>query len=247
MKLLILLISLTLIGCSTVRQVENTEEVEINPSTTTETHTIDLTGATKYRGRFTVYASAAVDSDPDGKYCLQDKNNRCISAPLNYDKVCFLQMQGGGTVDNVKYSWGGTNRRSKHSCSKWGRTYAKTVITRFKRNEVSHSIGSFNNILSPFKSVACPREFSNKTRIYVPVANGIKLPDNSVHDGVFVCDDRGGAIKRLSDGTYKIDTFIGLINFKPWKMNDWGLTTRKSPFKHTGNTKVTHDFYVLKK
>lgn len=199
----------------------------------------------KYKGRFTVYIAAGVKSDKRGKYCLQDKNNKCISPKLNADKVCFLAMQGSGTVDNVKYSWGGRNSTSKHSCAKWGKTYARSHVTRFKRNRVSHSIGSFNNILSPFKSVACPREFANRQKIFVPMARGIILPNGDIHDGVFHCDDRGGAIKRLDDGTYKIDTFLGFVLFEPWKMNDWAKTSKASPFKHTANQKVTHDFYLI--
>lgn len=199
----------------------------------------------KYKGRFTIYASAAVYSDKGGKYCLQDTKNKCISAPLNYDKVCLLQMQGSGMVDKTMYSWGGRNAVSKHSCAEWGSTYARSNVTRFKVNSVSHSIGSFNNILTPFYSVACPREFANRTKIYVPSAKDIKLPDGSKHSGFFSCDDRGGAIKKLNDGTYKIDTFIGLVRFQPWKMNDWRLVNRKSPFRHTSNQNVTHDFYVV--
>ena len=199
----------------------------------------------KYKGRSAGYASAAVYSDKGGKYCLQDVKNKCISAPLDYDKVCFLQMQGSGMVDKTMYSWGGRNAVSKHSCAKWGSTYARSNVTRFKVDSVSHSIGSFNNVLVPFRSVACPRQFADRTRIYVPKAKGTKLPDGSIHDGIFSCDDRGGAIVRKSDGTYKIDTFLGLIRFHPWKMNDWGLTGRKSPFKHTANQNITHDFYVV--
>ena len=149
-------------------------------------------------------------------------------------------------VDNKMYSWSSPNRTTRHSCAKWGSTYARSNVTRFKVNNDSHSIGSFNNELDPYYSVACPREFPNKTKIFVPSAKGIKLPTGVIHSGIFTCDDRGGAIVKKPDGTYKIDTFLGLIEFHPWKMNDWGLTGRKSPFKHTKNQKITHDFYLLK-
>ena len=240
----ILLLSIILVASCSNIPTEQPTEVSSRTPTPSVKEKIKL--GKKFKGRFTVYASAKVRSDKNGKYCLQDTKNKCISAKLNYDKICFLQMQGSGMVDNTKYSWGGRNVISKHSCAKWGSTYARSNVTRFKVNSVSHSIGSFNNVLTPYFSVACPREFANKTKIYVPSANGIKLPTGTIHSGIFSCDDRGGAIIKKSDGTYKIDTFLGLIEFYPWKMNDWGMTGRKSPFKHTKNQNVAHDFYLVK-
>jgi hypothetical protein len=234
-NLIKVIIFLTVASCATVEKPapvkEDKKEIELGK---------------RLKGRFTVYASAKVKSDPNGNFCLQDSNNGCISPKLNRDKVCFLQMQGSGMVDDVMYSWSSPNKTTKHSCATWGSTYARSNVTRFKVNNVSHSIGSFNNILRPFYSVACPREFKNRQRIYVPAAVGVRLPNNSIHDGIFTCDDRGGAIVKKADGTYKIDTFIGLVHFHPWKMNDWGLTGRTSPFKHTANQKITHDFYLIK-
>ena len=237
MKTLILISLVALVSCST-----ELPKVEPAPTKPVVEETLKL--GKRYKGRFTKYIAAKVDSD-GGAYCLQDKNNKCISKGLSRDKVCFLQMQGSGMVDDVMYSWDSPNKITKHSCATWGSTYARSNVTRFKVNDISHSIGSFNNILTPFYSVACPRQFKNRTRIYVPSAKGISLPDGGKHSGVFTCDDRGGAIKKLPDGTYKIDTFIGLVHFKPWKMNDWGMLTKKSPFTHTRNQKETHDFYVV--
>lgn len=258
-NILIILLLLLLTGCATLDSPVKNE----TPTKLETSKEIDLTGAKKLKGRFTVYAAARVKSDPNGRYCLQGSNNKCVSKKLNKDKVCFLQMQGSGMVDNVKYSWARSNSVTKHSCSQWGKAYSTVNKGRFKVNNKSDSIGSFNNVLEPYKSIACPCNpapsqralyvssgckfpFNKHQRIYVPAAKGIKLPNGKIHDGIFVCHDRGREIQRKLDGSFKIDTFIGSVLFSPWKMNDWRLTSRKSPFKHTGNQNKTWDFYFLK-
>ena len=111
MKKLILL--LLVVGCSS-NVVETTKEpVKQEPVG-------ELKLGKKFKGRFTVYDSPNLKSDRGGKYCLQDTNNKCISKPLNRDKVCYLQMQGSGMVDGVKFSWDKPNRVVQHSCATWG-------------------------------------------------------------------------------------------------------------------------------
>ena len=41
-------------------------------------------------------------------------------------------------------------------------------------------------------------------RLYIPSADGVVLPDGSVHDGIFTCEDTGGAVT----GNH-IDVFLG--------------------------------------
>lgn len=60
--------------------------------------------------------------------------------------------------------------------------------------------------LTPFRSIAVdPKTIALGTKVFIPEAVGAPLPDGSTHDGVFVAEDTGGAIK----GKH-IDVFSGL-------------------------------------
>ncbi len=59
-----------------------------------------------------------------------------------------------------------------------------------------YGYGLENYVLKPFHSVAVdPRVVPIPSRIYIPAAKGIKLPDGSVHDGYFEAVDIGDAIQ----------------------------------------------------
>jgi hypothetical protein len=80
-------------------------------------------------------------------------------------------------------------------------------------------MGSQSNPLVPFRTLACDLgTVRNSTpwingryarfgqRIYIPDARGTRLPDGTVHDGIFTCGDIGGLIT----GNH-IDVFIGAV------------------------------------
>lgn len=86
-----------------------------------------------------------------------------------------------------------------------------------------YGYGLGENILVPFRSVAVdPEVVPIGTRVYIPKAKGIPLPDGSIHDGYFMAVDIGDAIKNK-----RIDIFTaygdqsrvfesrGLENMKP--------------------------------
>jgi len=68
-------------------------------------------------------------------------------------------------------------------------------------------IGSRNNALIPFRSVATdPSVIKGGTVMYSPELDGMKLPDgSSTHDGCVRADDTGGAIKGA-----RVDWFVAL-------------------------------------
>jgi 3D (Asp-Asp-Asp) domain-containing protein len=72
------------------------------------------------------------------------------------------------------------------------------------------SFGASRKCLKPFKSVAAdPALYPFGTKIYVPAADGVTLPDGSQHDGTFVVEDTGGDI----DGTSRFDFYTGDMSF----------------------------------
>ncbi len=60
--------------------------------------------------------------------------------------------------------------------------------------------------LIPYRSVAVDRkQVRLGSVLYIPAADGLVLPDGTVHDGVFLADDVGGAVRGR-----KMDFFVGL-------------------------------------
>ena len=172
-----------------------------------------------------------------GSFCLRDKTAKCISGGIRHDQKCFVQMQGSGVIDGKMFAYHSASSRgipSSDSCAKYGNAWKGSGNVRFYISEVfKYGKGSFNNPLVPYKSIACPREFKNNHKFFIPDAKGVVLPDGSTHNGVFVCHDRGGAIK----GNH-IDTFLGLIDYSTnWKMFDWNRGAKNNPFKHVKSTK----------
>jgi hypothetical protein len=153
-------------------------------------------------------------------------------------------MQGSGVIDGKMYAYhsakSGVPR--KDSCAKYGKAWRGSGNVRFYVDQnFKYGKGSFNNSLYPFKSIACPPQYRNRTRIYVPAAVGV-LVSNVPHTGVFHCDDRGGAIK----GNH-IDTFLGLIDYSTnWKMKDWARPAKYNPFKHVkSSSSKTFDAFLV--
>lgn len=186
----------------------------------------------KYRLWSTFYKTPALYSAKEEKFCLKDMTGKCVSGNIKHDQKCFIQMQGSGIIDGVLFVYEGASSRgipASDSCSRYGSTWNGSGNVRFKPStEFKYGKGSFNNPLIPYVSIACPKEFPNNMKFYIPDAKGIKLPDGSVHDGIFICHDRGGAIK----GDH-IDTFIGIVDYSTnWKMKDWARGGAQNPFTH---------------
>ncbi|MBI3268978.1 MAG: hypothetical protein HYZ53_08145 [Planctomycetes bacterium] len=76
---------------------------------------------------------------------------------------------------------------------------------RFTFVDAPYGLGAQGIHLVPFRSVAVDRSVVRLgTRLYVPAARGILLPDGSRHDGIFEAHDVGSAIRGR-----RIDVFIG--------------------------------------
>lgn len=148
-------------------------------------------------------------ADEDNYHCqsqnlvtVRDTKNRPLA------KVCkrFLNaliMEGTGVLSDrgegrVTLNWAGNNRfRILKRC-----TYGEGA---------SASSEGATNCLLPFHTLATDlRKGGYKVGdvLYIPKADGIILPDGSVHNGIFEVRDTGGAFK----GTKKlrIDMFVGL-------------------------------------
>jgi 3D (Asp-Asp-Asp) domain-containing protein len=82
----------------------------------------------------------------------------------------------------------------------------KDGTMRFQVVSAPYGLGSRNNPLVPFRSIATdPKVIPYGTVLYIPKAVGAKLPDGSTHDGYFMAADCGGGIKGL-----RLDLFTGL-------------------------------------
>ncbi len=98
---------------------------------------------------------------------------------------------------------------------------------RFKViNNAPYGFGYANKPLRPFRSVAVdPKVIPLGSTLYIPAAKGAKLPDGTIHDGIFYAEDTGGAIKG-----HRIDLFTGffkgrkvfenhgILSYKPLKV-----------------------------
>lgn len=109
-----------------------------------------------------------------------------------------------------------------------GRVINTSGNKRYRVVEAPYGLGVSNYHLIPFKSIAVDKKVVPiGTRIFIKEAVGIKLPDGSVHDGVFYAHDVGGGI----DGKH-IDILL------PKKMymklfNEAGIRSKAKLFKVT--------------
>jgi len=75
---------------------------------------------------------------------------------------------------------------------------------RFRLTSSRYGEGSLGCALTPYRTVAVdPRFVKLGTTIYIPQMKGARLPDGTIHDGIFIADDRGHLRGR------HIDIFIG--------------------------------------
>jgi 3D (Asp-Asp-Asp) domain-containing protein len=64
--------------------------------------------------------------------------------------------------------------------------------SRFRISRSTYGLGSTGCRLVPYRTIAVdPRFVKPRTRIYIPQLKGTRLPDGTVHDGMFIASDRG--------------------------------------------------------
>jgi hypothetical protein len=234
---LLLIILLPLGGCATKTPTPPTTTEPTKPEEPTKPVELSKLKLGTKRTLWSTYYKTPELKSGTGSFCLRDKDAKCISGGIRHDQKCFIQMQGSGVIDGKMFAYHSASSRgipSSDSCAKYGNAWKGSGNVRFYVSEVfKYGKGSFNNPLIPFKSIACPREFKNNHAFLIPDAKGITLPDGSIHNGVFYCHDRGGAIKGN-----QIDTFLGLIDYSTnWKMFDWNRGAKNNPFTHVKSTK----------
>ncbi len=76
---------------------------------------------------------------------------------------------------------------------------------RFRVTTAPHGLSHCERPLVPFRTAAVdPDHVALGTILFVPAARGARLPDSSYHDGLFVADDVGSAIR-----DDRVDIFVG--------------------------------------
>lgn len=234
MRNLLVLLLLCVFGCGTMPEIPSEAP---RPVQTVKPEPKEVKLGTKRELWSTFYKTPEIKSG-GGNFCLRDKNAKCITKGIRHDQKCFIQMQGSGVVDGKTYNFqhppSSRGIPSKDSCAKYGRVWRGSGNVRFYTSErFPYGKGSFNNPLFPYKSIACPKEFKDNHKFFIPDAKGVVLPDGSKHNGIFICHDRGGAIK----GRH-IDTFLGNVDYSTnWKMFDWNRGAKSNPFTHISSSK----------
>lgn len=199
----------------------------------------------------TFYLIPKVDSSSVG-YPYRDINSNIISPKVSLEHWCFGGLQGTINVDGVVYGVVKKTWSKRVPCERSfmsGLSYASsTGRLKFKKDKHKYGTGNKSNPLTPYKSIACDQSiYKFKQKFFIPSAKGCELPDGSKHDGVFVCEDVGGAIK----GDH-IDTFIGFVDYRGVSMKGnekWAHAARsvlpcfKDYIKSNANS--TFDAYLV--
>lgn len=147
-------------------------------------------------------------------YPLRDRNGKALTGNLELDHWCMIGLQGTGAVDGKTFTYQTRNKSGRVPCE---RSFLKSASfaratgdIKFYPDKYKYGSGNKGNPLKPYYSIACDQSrYKFGQKFYIPAAKGAILPDGTVHDGIFSCDDIGGAIK----GNH-IDTFIGFVDLK---------------------------------
>ena len=145
---------------------------------------------------------------------IRDMRDQVIGPKLKPSEWCKASIEGTFSLQGETYNFAGTKWPRQTRCS-----HKPSEKVRWKKSKFKYGYGNKGNALVPFKSIACDQGTVKDskpipgigflkfgTKIYIPKARGVALPDGSIHDGIFICDDVGGAIT----GNH-IDIFLGLI------------------------------------
>lgn len=148
----------------------------------------------------------------DGGIPIRNMGGRSIGPDVARSDWCAGALAGSLRVDGRVYNYAGVSGRPQASCS-----HGPSERVRWSRSPFANGTGAQDNPLHPFRTIACDLGWVGGSRawvdggypafgqqIYIPAAVGVVLPDGSVHDGVFICEDTGGAVT----GNH-IDVFLG--------------------------------------
>ena len=118
---------------------------------------------------------------------------------------CLAGIEGTVCIDGVVYNYAGSTGKSQTTCP-----ISATEKIRWMKSPYPYGIGSKNNPLIPFVSIATdPKVIPFGKRVYIKEAVGLRYVVGNqewIHDGIFRADDVGGAIK----GNH-IDVFLGNV------------------------------------
>ncbi len=143
---------------------------------------------------------------------IRNMGGRAIGPSVARSDWCAGALAGSLRVGGEVYNFAGVTGSPQASCS-----HGPSERVRWRRSPHPYGTGARSNPLHPFRTIACDLgwvggstpwvnggypEFGQ--RIYIPAADGVELPDGTVHDGIFVCEDTGGAVT----GNH-IDVFLG--------------------------------------
>ncbi len=161
----------------------------------------------------TIY-SLVEGRERDGGIPIRNMNGRVIGPEVARSDWCAGALAGTMRVAGEVYNFAGTAGSPQANCS-----HNPSERVRFTRSPHPFGTGAASNPLRPFRSIACdlgnvggstpwvdggyPR-FGQQ--IYIPSAEGTVLPDGTVHDGIFTCEDTGGGV----NGNH-IDVFLGPV------------------------------------
>lgn len=154
-----------------------------------------------------------VDGRPqDSGIPLRDMNGLEIGPAVARADWCAGALAGSLRVAGEVYNYAGVAGAAQTSCS-----HGPSERVRWHTSPHPHGTGARSNPLQPYRTIACDLgwvggstpwvnggypEFGQQ--LYIPAADGVVLPDGTVHDGVFTCEDTGGAVT----GNH-IDVFLG--------------------------------------
>ena len=143
---------------------------------------------------------------------IRNMNGREIGPSVARSDWCAGALAGSLRVGGEVFNFAGVTGSSQASCS-----HGPSERVRWNRSPHPHGTGARSNPLRPFRTIACDLGWVGGStpwvdggypafgqRMYIPAADGVLLPDGTVHDGVFICEDTGGAVT----GNH-IDVFLG--------------------------------------
>ena len=154
-----------------------------------------------------------VDGSPSsGGVPIRAMNGREIGPAVARRDWCAGALAGSMRVSGQVYNFAGVTGGAQANCP-----HNPSERVRWQRSPFPYGTGSRSNPLRPFRTIACDLGWVSGSRpwvaggypefgqeLYIPAADGVVLPDGTVHDGIFTCGDTGGAVT----GNH-IDVFLG--------------------------------------
>lgn len=159
----------------------------------------------------TVYRLVEGRAQGDG-IPIRNMAGRVIGPTVARSDWCAGALAGSLRVEGEVYNYAGVSGSAQANCS-----HDPSERVRWRRSPHPFGTGAQSNPLHPFRTIACDLGWVGGStpwvngdypafgqRLYIPSADGVVLPDGSVHDGIFTCEDTGGAVT----GNH-IDVFLG--------------------------------------